>query len=118
MAERLAEEDRRTHGREQGRGEGDRRGAGHRHEREAVEEAAETHDLERRADDVEAHPPRDERGPPAPDEPRCQDQQPEQVAEEDEDEGLTSCVTIAREHRVDRDAGRGDEDEQGTGQHG
>ena len=87
MAEALAEEERSTHGREERGGEGDRGGLRHRHDGEAIEEADQAQDLDRGSGDVKAHALRGECDPPGPDEPWQQEQEPEQVAEEDQDEG-------------------------------
>ena len=115
VAERLAEEERSAHGREERRGEGDGRGLGHRHDGEAVEEAGEAQDLGRRRG-RHGGPCRwvAKAARPAATSHGRHDQEPEQVAEEDEDEGAHLPRDDACQDGVDGDAGGGEQDEQGA----
>jgi hypothetical protein len=66
---------------------------------------------------VEGHVARGEPGPACADHERKENQKPEQVAEEDEDEGPDLLGDDAREDGVNGDAAGGGDDQQGTLKH-
>ena len=117
MAEALAEEESRTDGGEEGRGEGDGGGLRHGHGRDAVEERDQAHDLDRGPGHVEGHAAGGEAGPPRPCQQGKQEEEAEQVAEEDQDEGPDLLGDDARQDGVGRDAGGRCHDQEGTVKH-